>query len=443
MAGKRKSPPSFKPSPPSFKPSPPQPAPQPPLSHAPIRPATVVQTICQLIANLILIFLFAPMIYNHLLLITVPLPTDHFLTSATGDMTPATILADHYVSWTEERPVGDEKEGMRMFVSAVEGEVDSEEKDPKDWVVLLVHGYPESGLTSWSRVIPVLAKKLGMSISSGKKAGKTSGGRRRVTFLMPDLRGFNGSIGKEPRGAEVIGDAPYTPLKATDDLVELIKSQTKSGGKACVVGHDWGAVPSWNLALLHPELVSCLMILDGPHPLGYLYYGLRHPQDIATYSWYIIWDNTFGRFGMAEWLAAWRDWDWMVKWWPGTATRGTFSTAEVEEYKAIWSKPGVTSSMLAWYRNIPSLLLQLQTIYPSSVSSDSPPPGVLSKDIAAASLWGGNDAYLTPDMGNYTVDHFAPHMAFEVLDGVSHWVQHEAPGKVTDGIMELLNKATW
>ncbi len=74
-----------------------------------------------------------------------------------------------------------------------------------------------------------------------------------------DLRGYNKS--DKPKGIEhyafplLLGD-----VKAVvDDL----------GGKVTLVGHDWGGALAWRFAMLHPEKVERLVILNLTHPKGY------------------------------------------------------------------------------------------------------------------------------------------------------------------------------
>jgi pimeloyl-ACP methyl ester carboxylesterase len=111
---------------------------------------------------------------------------------------------------------------------------DSEGDGP---LVVLLHGFPESRL-SWKRQLPALAR-------AGFRA------------VAPDLRGY----GDSPSPYEL--DAYRIPAVA-EDVAELIESL---GGAPCVlVGHDWGAATAWTLAMMRPELIRKLVILNVPHP---------------------------------------------------------------------------------------------------------------------------------------------------------------------------------
>lgn len=104
-------------------------------------------------------------------------------------------------------------------------------------LVVLLHGFPESRKT-WTRQLPALAK-------AGFRA------------VAPDLRGYGDS--PKPRGI-----AEYRVAQVADDVIELIASL---GTAPCVlVGHDWGAAVAWHIAMMRPELLRKLVILNVPHP---------------------------------------------------------------------------------------------------------------------------------------------------------------------------------
>ena len=68
------------------------------------------------------------------------------------------------------------------------------------------------------------------------------------------------------------------------DVVSLIEQV--AGGRAAVVGHDWGGVIAWYTAMWYPERVSRLVILNAPHPVAYLR-ELRKPAQLIR-SWYAL-----------------------------------------------------------------------------------------------------------------------------------------------------------
>ena len=72
-----------------------------------------------------------------------------------------------------------------------------------------------------------------------------------------DLRGYN--LSDKPKGVE-----KYALPHLIDDVAAVIAAEERQS--AIIVGHDWGGMISWGLAMNRPELVSHLIILSLPHP---------------------------------------------------------------------------------------------------------------------------------------------------------------------------------
>lgn len=103
-------------------------------------------------------------------------------------------------------------------------------------LVLLLHGYPETA-RSWQYV----------------QAGLAAKGYRSVAVFM---RGFVPSSFAEEYSVRSLGK----------DVVALIKALGEE--KAIIVGHDWGASAAYEAAFIAPDVVSHLVAISIPHPLG-------------------------------------------------------------------------------------------------------------------------------------------------------------------------------
>lgn len=102
-------------------------------------------------------------------------------------------------------------------------------------LVLMLHGFPESWY-SWRHQFAPLA-------AAGYHA------------VAPDMRGY----GKSDRPAAI--DA-YNQVEVVNDIIGLIPAlgyQT-----AIVIGHDWGAPTAWSCALHHPDRVTAVGALSVP-----------------------------------------------------------------------------------------------------------------------------------------------------------------------------------
>lgn len=103
-------------------------------------------------------------------------------------------------------------------------------------LVVLVHGWPESWY-SWRHQIPAIAA-----------AG--------YHVIAPDMRGY-GKSDKPPNVED------YDINHTSADIVGLIDAM--GAEKAIVIGHDWGAIVTWNTALLHPDRVSAMIAMSVPN----------------------------------------------------------------------------------------------------------------------------------------------------------------------------------
>ncbi|MCD0450626.1 alpha/beta hydrolase [Actinocorallia sp. API 0066] len=103
-------------------------------------------------------------------------------------------------------------------------------------LVLLLHGFPEFWW-SWHHQMGALA-------AAGYRAAAV------------DLRGYGGSD-KPPRG--------YDLVTLAGDAAGLVRALGEAG--AVVVGHDWGGLLAWTMAVYHPKVVQRLVAVSAPHPL--------------------------------------------------------------------------------------------------------------------------------------------------------------------------------
>ena len=101
--------------------------------------------------------------------------------------------------------------------------------------VILLHGFPELAW-SWRFQLPALA-------AAGYRA------------IAPDLRGFGAS--SKPHGL-----AEYTIQKLIADVTGLLDALALE--KAIFVGHDWGSLLLWQMALLEAERMEGLVQVNIP-----------------------------------------------------------------------------------------------------------------------------------------------------------------------------------
>jgi len=105
-------------------------------------------------------------------------------------------------------------------------------------LVVMIHGFPDYWYT-WRKQMEGLAD--------------------RFQVVAIDQRGYN--LSDKPSGVE-----NYDVRLLVGDVVAVIKHLGQQ--KAIVVGHDWGGVVAWQLAINVPQVVDRLIILNLPHPRG-------------------------------------------------------------------------------------------------------------------------------------------------------------------------------
>lgn len=103
-------------------------------------------------------------------------------------------------------------------------------------LVLLLHGFPELWY-SWRRQLIALAE-----------AG--------YHVVAPDQRGY----GQTSHPTEV---SKYTQLHLVGDVIGLLDVLGEK--QAVIVGHDWGALIAWNVALLRPDRIRGVAGLSVPY----------------------------------------------------------------------------------------------------------------------------------------------------------------------------------
>jgi epoxide hydrolase 4 len=115
-------------------------------------------------------------------------------------------------------------------------------------LVIMIHGFPDYWY-SWRRQMEGLAD--------------------RFQVVAIDQRGYN--LSDKPAGAE-----NYDMRLLVGDVIAVIKHLGQQ--KAVVVGHDWGGMVAWQLAMNAPEAVDRLIILNLPHPRGLLRELTHNPE---------------------------------------------------------------------------------------------------------------------------------------------------------------------
>jgi pimeloyl-ACP methyl ester carboxylesterase len=267
-------------------------------------------------------------------------------------------------------------------------------------LVLLLHGFPEFWW-AWRHQLPALAAI----------------GRRAVAV---DLRGY-GDSDKPPRG--------YDLWTLSGDVAGLVRALGER--QADLVGHDWGGVLSWCTAALHPRVVRSVTVLAAAHPRAMGQALMLDPAQRAA----------------ARYLV-----DFQVPWLPerrltrdgavlveqilrAGAGRQWCSSSEFTEiarrYRDAMRIPAAAHCALEYYRWVGrsqfrfdgrrlSRAVDRAIRVPVLQVQGLDDPYVLESTASRSACWAG-DGY-----------------RYEVLPGIGHFVQQEAPQRTTALLTEFL-----
>jgi pimeloyl-ACP methyl ester carboxylesterase len=105
-------------------------------------------------------------------------------------------------------------------------------------LLVMIHGFPDFWYT-WRDQMEALSDKF--------------------QCVAIDQRGYN--LSDKPKGVE-----NYDVRLLVGDVAAVVKSLGHD--KAIIVGHDWGGLVAWQVALNLPQMTEKLIILNLPHPRG-------------------------------------------------------------------------------------------------------------------------------------------------------------------------------
>jgi epoxide hydrolase 4 len=262
---------------------------------------------------------------------------------------------------------------------------------PKSGVpVLLLHGFPEFWY-GWRKQIPALAA-----------AG--------CRVIVPDQRGYN--LSDKPKGIKA-----YCVETLVEDALGLIKALEYE--KVNVVGHDWGALVAWMIAIKHPERLHRLGIINVPHP-AVMWRFLRRDFEQMRRSLYAL-------FFQLPWLpeAAMRaaNWHFAALGMRRSGRSTAFTKEDIEKYKEAWSQPGAMTAMLNWYRAAARYQPEI--------------PNGMQVSVRTLILWGVQDFALSRRMARPSLDYCEDgNLVF--FPDATHWVQHEEAEEVNRQLLPFI-----
>ncbi|MEM7347575.1 MAG: alpha/beta hydrolase [Chloroflexota bacterium] len=249
-------------------------------------------------------------------------------------------------------------------------------------LLVMIHGFPEFWY-SWRNQIPALAENY------------------RVVAV--DLRGYN--LSDKPEGVE-----QYLAKHLVSDIVAVIDHFEDE--QAIIVGHDWGGMVSWVLAMFRPDLVERLIICNLPHPTGLARELANNPQQQQNSQY----ARNFQQPDAHKKMTA----EDMVAWISDEAARPHY----LEAYKR-----SSIEAMLNYYKaNYPREPYTEQEGEPAKVK------------CPVLMIHGLDDQALLPGALNDTWQWLEQDLTLVTVPGAGHFVQQDAPDFVTKSMLMWLNR---
>jgi pimeloyl-ACP methyl ester carboxylesterase len=275
-----------------------------------------------------------------------------------------------------ERITSVRRDGLRFDVFD-EGPLDGD-------VVVLLHGFPERS-TTWRSVVPLLHER----------------GYRTIAM---DQRGYSPGARPKRRWS-------YRISQLTDDVLSLID---QVGAQVHLVGHDWGAVPAWAVAIERPEVLRTLTAVSVPHPMAFLRAMVTSRQFRKSY--YIA---LFQLPFVPEWLAGKRGGR------VDTALRkGGMSADEVARFRREIVDDGALHYALMWYRAV------------MMVDPRLPPHRKVR--VPTTFVWSDGDVACDRRGAELTEEYVDGPYELVVLEGVTHWIPTQAPDALAEAIIKRI-----
>ena len=262
-------------------------------------------------------------------------------------------------------------------------------------LVLLLHGFPEFWY-SWRHQLAALGPHFHV--------------------VAPDMRGYN--LSDKPSRVE-----DYRVDEIVKDVVSLIDHFGVS--QAAVVGHDWGATVAWAIAQRFPERVSKLAVMQVP-PAAVWRANMSLRQVLR--SWYMF---LFQLPRIPEWMISRKNMAAIERTFTNSVIRkGSFSPAEIENYKEALRQPGALTSAINYYRaNINRLASRGAKTSPSNERTRVPTLFIFAEQ----------DFAIVPETVRGVADYVdAPFRELRIKES-GHWVQNEAAEEVNAALIEFLS----
>jgi len=210
------------------------------------------------------------------------------------------------------------------------------------------------------------------------------------------------------------------------DAIGLI--DVLGGGRAVLLGHDWGAFAAYGAALLAPEKVEKLITLAVPYGPGLGRALVANPVQQRR-SWYMY----FFQMPFAEAALARDDFAFLDRlvadWSPGWAPDPQYR----ETVKSMFRQPGVAQAALNYYRH--AFRAELQS---PALRRHQERLGQETIQVPALYLHGADDGCIGAEVAQGMEALFTRGLTTQIVPGAGHFLHREKPQVVEQAILRFL-----
>jgi epoxide hydrolase 4 len=267
-----------------------------------------------------------------------------------------------------------------------------------DPLVVMLHGFPECWY-SWRHQLHALAPYF--------------------ECVAPEMRGYGET--DAPRGVE-----NYRIEKLVDDVAGLIGRLGRQ--RAVIIGHDWGGAVAWATAMIRPEIVDRLCVMNCPHLAKFLTHVRSNRRQMLR-SWYVAFfqipwlPDALLRMGNAAMVAR------AIR--SSAFNKNAFTDEDLGYFRHAFRHRYSATAAINYYRAL---------MRRDFLRKTRDPDHWLTRKISAPTLliWGERDVALGKELTYRMEDLFTGPFEIKYIPDSGHWVQQEKPELVNEYLREFL-----
>ena len=264
-------------------------------------------------------------------------------------------------------------------------------------LILMLHGFPECWY-SWRHQMRALSD--------------------RFDCVAVEMRGYGETDAP-------VGIANYTLDKLVGDVADAIEALGLK--RAVVVGHDWGGGVAWATALMRPDVVERLIVMNCPH-LARFSQELRRNFRQMMRSWYMLF---FQVPRLPEWLFRRNDYALLTRALrDNTIQSNVFSDEDLKPFRDAFRNSYSITAAINYYR----------ANFRSGFMAGPGDNDWIDRKIDSPTLliWGEQDFALGKELTYGMEGLFTGPFEIKYIPDSGHWVQQEKPALVNQYMREFL-----